>query len=159
MEAVMHARTFLALLVEALLSVGSAAAAEKRAEGFTLHIDAKMHFLGAPDMLAHHYCKGVAGGMTECLLFESDEPNARLVGVEVIIGADAHAALPDDEKAMWHYHKEEIAKVSATLPDLSAGEGAKVLKDVEETYGKVYLLWDLGNSDKPIGNPSVAIVH
>jgi hypothetical protein len=159
MEAVMHAHTFVVLLIGALLSVGSAAAAEKPAEGFTLHIDAKLHFPGAPDMVAHHYCKEVAGGMTECLLFESDEPNARLVGVEVIVGADAHAALPDDEKAMWHYHKEEIAKVSATLPDVSAEEGAKVLKDVEETYGKVYLLWDPGNSDKPIGNPSVAIVH
>jgi hypothetical protein len=77
----------------------------------------------------------------------------------VIIGADAHAALPDDEKAVWHYHKEEIPKVSVTLPDLSAEEGAKVLKDVEETYGKIYLLWDPGNSDEPVGNPSVAIVH
>lgn len=155
----MDARTLLTLLFGVLVSAGSAAAAEKPAQGFELHIDAKLHFPGNPDTIAHHYCKEVAGGMTECLLFDSDKADARLVGVEVVIGPDAHAALSSDEKAMWHYHKDEIPKVSATLPDVVAEEAAKVLKGMEESYGKVYILWDPGKGDMPTGNPSVAILH
>jgi hypothetical protein len=135
------------------------AAGPKPAEGFTLHIDAKLHFPGKPDMIAHHYCKGVSGGLTECLLFESDEPDARLVGVEVIVGPAVYATFSADEKAMWHYHKEEIPKVSATLPDLSAEEAAKVVKSIEDTYGKIYLIWDPGKTSVPTGQPSVTVLH
>jgi uncharacterized protein DUF1264 len=127
-------------------------------EGWTLHIDAKLHFPGKPDMIAHHYCKEVAGGVTECQLYDSDNPNARLVGTEVIVGPDVYKRFSAAEKKMWHYHKTEIPKVSATLPDLSADEAAKVVKSIEDTYGKVYLLWDPGKSDLPTGRPSVTIL-
>ncbi len=40
--------------------------ATKPSDGWTLHIDAKMHFPGKSDMIAHHYCKPVAGGLTQC---------------------------------------------------------------------------------------------
>jgi len=135
------------------------AAGPKPAEGFTLHIDAKLHFPGQPDMIAHHYCKGVAGGMTECLLFDSDDPDAHLVGAEVIVGPDVYAKFSAAEKMLWHYHKEEIPKVSATLPDLSADEAAKVVKSIEETYGKIYLLWDPSQGSDPTGPPSVTVLH
>jgi hypothetical protein len=59
---------------------------------------------------------------------------------------------------MWHYHKTEIAKVSATLPDLSPEEAAKVVKSIEETYGKIYLVWDPGLQSLPTGNPSVTVL-
>ena len=110
-------------------------------------------------MIAHHACKAVAGGMTQCLLFESDEPDARLVGVEVIVGPEVYGAFSAEEKAMWHYHKTEIPKVQATLPDLSAEEAAKVVKSIEETYGKIYLLWDPSANNVATGSPSVTILQ
>jgi hypothetical protein len=97
--------------------------------------------------------------MTECLLFESDEPDARLVGVEVIVGPDVYAQFSSEEKRLWHYHKEEIPKVSATLPDVSAEEAAKIVKSIEETYGKIYLVWDPGKASGPTGLLSVTILH
>lgn len=134
------------------------AAGPKPAEGFALHVDAKLHFPGQGDAIAHHYCKPVAGGMTECLLFASDDPDARLVGVEVIVGPDVYATFTADEKAMWHYHRDEIPKVSATLPDLSPEEAAKVVESIQETYGKVYLLWDPTKDSEPTGQPSVTVL-
>ena len=53
----------------------------KPSEGWTLHIDAIKHFPGNPDLIAHHYCKAVVGGLLECRLYDSDAPDARLVGV------------------------------------------------------------------------------
>ncbi len=133
-------------------------ALSKPNDGFTLHIDAKLHFTSSPDIIAHHYCKTVAGGMIECLLFDSDLENAKLVGVETIVTPDIYNNFSDAEKALWHYHKIELTKVDARLPDLPPEEATRVLKSLEETYGKLYILWDPGRSDLPIGNPTVNVL-
>jgi hypothetical protein len=134
------------------------AAGPMPSDGWTLHIDAKLHFPGKPDMIAHHYCKPVAGGLTECQLYDSDRADARLVGVEVIVGPDLHKKFSKAEQGMWHYHKVEIPKVSATLPDLTKEEADKVVKDIEDTYGKIYLLWDPAKQELPSGRPSVTVL-
>lgn len=131
--------------------------ADKPSTGWDLHIDAKMHFPGKADMIAHHYCKQVST-MWECQLFDSDSKDARLVGVEVVIDTPTYNTFTADEKARWHYHKTEIPKVDAKLPDLSAEEATKVVKTLEETYGKIYLLWDPSVESQPVGNPSVTIL-
>jgi hypothetical protein len=135
------------------------AQAQTPSEGFALHIDAKLHFPGQGEMIAHHYCKAVAGGLTECLLFDSDETDARAVGVEVVVGPDIYNGFDAGEQAMWHYHKEEIPIVEATLPDLPPEEAARVAQSLEETYGKIYLLWDPSGVNMPVGEPSVTILQ
>lgn len=151
-----------AVLVLALVAWSGSRAAggegAKPSEGWTLHVDAKLHFPGRPDMIAHHYCKAVAGGLTQCQLYDGDGPDARLVGTEMIVPAETYKTFSPAEKKLWHYHKTEIPKVSATLPDLSPDEAAKVVKSLEETYGKIYLLWDPSKSDLPMGRPSVSIL-
>ncbi|MDW9627485.1 DUF1264 domain-containing protein [Sinorhizobium meliloti] len=62
--------------------------------------------------IAHHYCKLVAGGMAQCLLFASGNADARLVGVEVILDPGASSTFTDSERPMWHYHTTEVPKVS-----------------------------------------------
>jgi hypothetical protein len=134
------------------------AAGPRPSDGWTLHIDAKLHFPGKPGMLAHHYCEPVAGGLTECQLYDSDAADARLVGVEVIATPDLYKKFSKGEQAMWHYHTTEIPKVSATLPDLGREEAERVVKDVEDvedTHGKIYLLWDPGKQALPTGRPTV----
>lgn len=132
--------------------------ASKPHEGFTLHIDAEKHFPGDEKKIAHHFCKQVTGGLTECQLYDSDSPDARLVGMELVVSTDMYNKFDDAEKAYWHYHKVEIPKVNAKLPDLSKEEAAKVAKSLEETYGKIYLLWDPSKGDQPLGEPSVNIL-
>ncbi len=128
-------------------------------DGWTLHIDAKKHFPKMPDLIAHHYCKNVSEGLIECQLYDSDKPDARLVGVEVVVSAEIYKTFSKAEKALWHYHKTEIPKVEAKLPEHSPEEEAKILKSMEETYGKVYILWNPGKSKLPTGKPSVSILH
>ncbi|HEY6873141.1 MAG TPA: DUF1264 domain-containing protein [Geobacteraceae bacterium] len=130
----------------------------KPTEGWTLHIDAKRHFPNLPEMVAHHYCKAVSGGLTECQIYDSDKPDARLVAVEVIVDKETWKKFPEKEKALWHYHKFEIPRVDATLHDVSFEEAAKIVKSLEETYGKVYILWDPAKSE-PMGKPRVSILH
>ncbi|HEY7034531.1 MAG TPA: DUF1264 domain-containing protein [Thermomicrobiales bacterium] len=128
-------------------------------EGFTLHLDAKMHFPGDPAMIAHHYCKTVGGGMIECLIFDGEADDAHLVAAETIVSPEVYDGFDPAEQKLWHYHKTELPKVEATLPDLSPDEAATVVAAAEETYGKVYLLWDPSASDLPVGQPSVRIMQ
>lgn len=130
----------------------------KPSEGWTLHIDAEKHFPTNPERIAHHYCKTVAGGLIECQLYDSDKPDAKLVGVEMVVSAEVYNTFSEAEKALWHYHKTEIPVVNATLPDLTPEEAAKVAKSLEETYGKVYILWDPDRSDLPTGEPEINII-
>ena len=128
-------------------------------DGYALHIDAQAHFPGDSAASAHHFCKAVAGGMFECLLFASEAPDAPLVGVEVVVDAATYDGFNAAEQALWHYHKEEIPLVNAQLPDLSAAEAAEVVAMMEETYGKLYLLWDPTAGELPTGHPFVPDVH
>jgi hypothetical protein len=127
-------------------------------QGWTLHITAKMHFPGKPDMLAHHFCKQVVGGLIECQLYDSAAPDARLVGVETIVNAATYATFSTAEKAQWHYHRVEIPLVSAAVLDMSPDEAAKVVNSIVDTYGKIYLLWDPSVQTSPTGRPSVTIL-
>ena len=129
----------------------------KPSVGWGLHIDAELHYPGKPDMIAHHYCK-VVSGMTECQLYDGDSKDARLVGIETVVDPATYNSFSESEKAMWHYHKTEIPKVKAKLPDMSLEEATKVVKSLEETYGKIYLLWDPSLGNLPVGNPSVTVL-
>lgn len=154
---------FLALLVlgiVTLLGAGSTFvraqdAAETPTSGWDLHIDAMFHFSGDAQAIAHHWCKGVAGGLTECQLYDSDAPDARLAGVEVIVDAATWQGLSAEEQALWHYHREEIPLIAPTLPDLTEEEAAQVAESIMETYGKVYLLLDPTTEGPPTGQPFV----
>jgi hypothetical protein len=130
----------------------------KPTEGWSLHVDAKKHIPKMSDMIAHHYCKPVSGGLTECQLYDSDDPDARLIGVEVIVDKETWKKLSKKEKAQWHHHKIEIPKVDAVLPDVLPEESSKILKGMEETYGKVYILWNPAKKE-PVGKPQVSILH
>ncbi|MBI2029063.1 DUF1264 domain-containing protein [Candidatus Gottesmanbacteria bacterium] len=130
---------------------------DKPHQGFTLHIDAEKHFPGDEKKIAHHWCKQVSG-MYECQLYDSDAKDARLVGVETVVGTDTWKKFDSKEQDLWHYHREEIPKINAKLPDLTSEEAAKVVETLNETYGKVYLLWDPSKSDLPIGQPVITIL-
>jgi hypothetical protein len=45
------------------------------------------------------------------------------------------------------------------LPDLSPEEAAPIVESLQETYGKLYLLWDPTVEDLPVGEPSLSLFH
>lgn len=126
--------------------------------GWTIHIDAKKHFGDAhPNEIAHHWCKPVRG-MLECQIYDSDAKDAHLVAVEAIVKPEVYKSLGASEQALWHYHKTEIPKVDAKLPDMTPAQAKKMTAGMLETYGKVYVLWDPAASKLPLGQPSVTVL-
>lgn len=148
------------LFWHALPSGAATPAQNMPSQGWTLHVDAEKHFGDHPSEIAHHWCKAVANGLTECQIYSSDAPNAQLVAVETIVGPATYQSFSPGERAMWHYHKDEIPKVNATMPDLSPAQAAKTMNSIMDTYGKVWLLFDpQSTNDQPTGQPTVTLLH
>ncbi len=126
-------------------------------QGWTIHIDAQKHFPNHPDEWAHHWCRATSGapGMLECQIYGSDDSNAPLVATEVIVPPAVWQKMDATEQARWHYHKTEIPKVNAKMPDVSPAEAQKMVAQITDTYGKVYVLWDPMDGNGPVGAPIV----
>lgn len=135
------------------------AASTSPAAGWTIHIDALKHFKNHPDEVAHHWCRAVAGGALECQIYGSDTADAPMLATEMIVPTATWQTFSDSEKKYWHYHKTEIPKVSATMPDVSPDEAKAMVAKMMETYGKVYVLWDPMDSPQPTGEPYVNILN
>ncbi|MBV8490483.1 MAG: DUF1264 domain-containing protein [Candidatus Eremiobacteraeota bacterium] len=151
----------LGLLVARIHPGAVDAASINPSEGWTIHIDAQRHFGDAnPTEIAHHWCKPVSGGMLECQIYDSDTANARLVEVETIVQPATWKSFTAGEQALWHYHKDEIPKISATLPDMTPDQAKAAVASILDTYGKVYMLWDPKSTPdgNPIGQPSVVVL-
>jgi hypothetical protein len=150
----------LGMLVPRPQSHPAIAASTNPSIGWNLHIDAEQHFGSAhPKEIAHHWCKPVSNGLTECQIYNSDAADAQLVAVETIVGPDVYKTYPASEQAMWHWHKTEIAKVNATMPDTPPDQAKKIVDQISPTYGKIWLLFDpLSTNDQPIGEPTVTVL-
>lgn len=113
-------------------------------QGFDLHITAP-HIMG--DRLVdpmHHYCKGISDApVLQCLMFESDEPGARLVGVEYVIAKSiTRPEVPlGDWNRNWHDHAVEIEAGVVGLPDLEGQAAADVAALAATTDGIVFMTW------------------
>lgn len=73
-----------------------------------------------------HYCScSSSGDHFQCLIYESDQADAKLIGVEYMISEEKFQELPDDEKQYWHSHVYEVMSGSLVLIGLRAGTVAE----------------------------------
>jgi len=127
-------------------------------QGWSLHMTAKKLFPGNPDMTVNMYCKSVVGNMTECQIYDSSDNDARLVGMEVIVGPEMYNTFLSEEKKLWLPSKDQMQLISANMPDLSSDQFTNFTQSLSGSYSKVYLLWDPGKLNLPTGNPQVTII-
>lgn len=127
--------------------------ADRPVDGWRHAGDVTLHFPAHPNKLAHHWCKRVDAELTECQLYDSDLPNARLIGVEPIVPAQIFASFSSVEKTYWHWHKKSKARIF--LPGATPERVKFVNTHRGNSYGKTILIWDPDQSRRPIGLPRV----
>lgn len=44
----------------------------------------------------------------QCLIYDTDAADARLIGVEYVVAESVFASLPSEEKQLWHSHEYEV---------------------------------------------------
>ena len=138
-----------AVLVSGFMSVGimpmTAAGAEPTspATGYDIHVQAP-HMMpdGTPGGPYHHYCKGISDQILQCLLFESTDPKAALVGIEYFVAKDLTRKLPPIQwHRYFHDHKVEIATGRVQVLDQPEDKAKAIAEAASKTDGVIYHLW------------------
>ncbi|XP_042516504.1 oil body-associated protein 1A-like [Macadamia integrifolia] len=107
-------------------------------------------------VVAHHFCSHQNEDMRQCLIYDSPEADARLIGVEYLISENLFQALPDTEKPLWHSHDYEVKSGSLFLPGVPGPLQRQELDKVCKTYGKTFHFWQIDKGDElPLGLPQL----
>ncbi len=106
---------------------------------------------------AHHYCSmrnlNIKGGdIHQCVIYDSREAPARLIGIEYIISNKTYQTLPAGEKKYWHPHAYEIISGQLIVPDL-ADMGDNALEGFLASWGKTFHTWPDPTTEVPMGEP------
>jgi hypothetical protein len=104
-------------------------------------------------IVAQHYCSARNDEMHQCLLYDSCEANAKLLGVEYIITDGLYRDLPESEKPYWHPHTYEVLAGGLIAPGMDAEAEENLMKFILTTWGKTWHTWPDPRTEVPIGEP------
>jgi hypothetical protein len=109
-------------------------------------------------LMAQHYCTAHTGhdhsdGLFQCLLFDSAEPNAKLLGVEYIVSDEQYKALSESEKKYWHPHAYEVLAGGLIAPEMTVAEETSFMRQILTTWGKTWHIWPDPSTPIPLGEP------
>lgn len=104
---------------------------------------------------ASHFCIHLQPDLHQCVIFDSNRPDARLIGIEYIITAERFRALPDDEKRLWHSHHYEVKSGILVAPGIPELAERVYFQDLVSTYGKTFHTWQYDRDDFPYGVPQL----
>lgn len=157
----MHRRDLLGALGVGLAGVGLAADHEDADKYLAPAKGLHHHFCGIHvaknnpklQLIAQHYCAPLGEQMHQCILFDSTEKNAKLLGVEYIIDDKLYRSLPDGEKKYWHPHTYEVLGGGLIAPGLSEEDELKFMKGLLTTWGKSWHTWPDPAAAVPLGEP------
>ncbi|KAF2434096.1 DUF1264-domain-containing protein [Tothia fuscella] len=130
------------------------------------HLNAFHAFASEPSRApveSNHYCSHLNEDVRQCVLYDSPEPNARLIGIEYMISPRLYNTLPQEERRYWHSHVFEVKSGMLIMPTPtgvpeSVWEVAetKEMEDVIHIYGKIFQTWDVTKGDVlPLGEPQL----
>ncbi len=108
-------------------------------------------------IITQHYCAAHSTEQGEqlfqCVLFDSREKTAKLIGIEYIIGDGQYRRLPDEEKKYWHPHTYEVLGGGLIAPGMDPDEEMRFMKFVLNTWGKTWHTWPDPKTPVPLGEP------
>jgi len=107
-------------------------------------------------LIAQHYCSHWSDEVLQCVIYDSERKDARLIGVEYIVSARIFEALPTDEKKFWHSHNYEVKSGALTAPGAPKAAEKDLMKVLIGTDGKTWHTWQVDRGDKlPLGIPQL----
>jgi hypothetical protein len=105
---------------------------------------------------AHHYCGHLSEQLIQCVIYDGNGADARLMGVEYIVSSDVFTRLPDAEKHMWHSHVHEVRSGQLIAPGLPDAAEHALMDKIANTYGKTWHTWQTDtHADLPLGTPQL----
>jgi hypothetical protein len=104
---------------------------------------------------AAHFCIHLRHDLHQCVIFDQNAHDARLIGIEYIISEDRFRSLPEEEKRLWHSHHYEVKSGILTAPGVPEIAERSYFGDLVSTYGKTFHTWQYDREDFPYGIPQL----
>ena len=104
---------------------------------------------------ASHFCIHLRHDLHQCVIFDRNAADARLIGIEYIISEERFRSLPEDEKRLWHSHRYEVKSGILIAPRIPRFAEHAYLEDLVSTYGKTFHTWQYDRDDFPYGIPQL----
>ncbi|EIN07441.1 DUF1264-domain-containing protein [Punctularia strigosozonata HHB-11173 SS5] len=116
---------------------------------------------------AHHFCTHLSHDLHQCVIYDTDQPNAKLIGIEYIVSEKIFRDLPAEEKKYWHSHKYEVEsgllqlQVKGGVPGVATDAAEQpAMLELQKTYGKTIHTWAVDTSpDLPLGPPNLMMSY
>jgi hypothetical protein len=107
-------------------------------------------------VIAHHFCAHATEDLMQCVIYDSNRKDARLIGIEYVITGKRFRTLPAEEQRLWHSHAYEVKSGLLVAPGLGAAEELAMMKNFATTYGKTWHTWQVDRGDAlPMGIPQL----
>jgi Protein of unknown function (DUF1264) len=94
--------------------------------------------------------------LTQCVIFDGNGEDARIMGIEYVVSAKLFAGLQPEEKKMWHSHAYEVKSGALIAPGIPQLAEHELMEKLVTTYGKTWHTW---HTDKqhplPLGIPQL----
>jgi hypothetical protein len=97
-------------------------------------------------MEAHHYCAILSEDVIQCVLYDGNAKDSKLIGVEYIVSERTFSRLPATEKALWHSHVHEVKSGQLIAPGIPQLAEHELMEKLIRTYGKT---WHMGLTGTP----------
>jgi hypothetical protein len=141
----------------AVLEAGAAVLQEKAPlEALNSYLDG-FHFYSGNmqgQMEAHHYCSMLNEDVTQCVIYDGNTREAKLMGVEYIVSEALFRGLPPEEKHLWHSHVHEVRSGTLIAPGIPEVAERELMQKIAGTYGKTWHTWHTDMRDQlPVGHP------
>jgi hypothetical protein len=105
---------------------------------------------------AHHYCAHVNEEFFQCVIYDGNKSDSRLIGIEYIVSERIFKSLPDQEKALWHSHRHETTSGELVMPGIPQTVEHTAIASLVSTYGKTWHTWQVDkDSSLPVGIPQL----
>ncbi|UFS70157.1 OBAP family protein [Geomonas sp. RF6] len=116
--------------------------------GFHFHSGDMTH-----QMTAYHYCSGLSEELTQCVLYDGNDKNSRLIGIEYIVSERLFGTLPEEERKLWHSHRYEVKSGTLVAPGIPLAVEHQLMEKIVSTYGKTWHTWESAYDPLPLGIP------
>jgi len=107
-------------------------------------------------MEAHHYVSQLNEDVYQAVIFDGNESDAKIMGVEYIISEKLFKTLDDEEKKLWHSHHHEVKSGTLVAPGIPEVAEHELMEKLVSTYGKTIHTWHTDQrKNLPIGSPMI----
>jgi hypothetical protein len=107
-------------------------------------------------MEAHHYVSQLNEDVHQAIIYDGNEEDAKIMGVEYIISERLFKTLDEEEKKLWHSHHYEVKSGTLIAPGIPEDVEHELMEKLVSTYGKTIHTWHTDQQrELPVGSPMI----